>query len=94
MDMKFDDTFSFAPDFPHAKDPSLFTPGNILTIYTTLCILSEMKKRLGLEAMLEYIEKYCRIVEGNNPELKSAVEKALMHVDAEKIYKDTMKCKI
>jgi hypothetical protein len=94
MDMKFDDTFSFAPNFPHAKASAFFTPGNILTIYTTLCIISEMKKRLGLEAMLEYIEKYCRIVEGNNPELKSAVARAIRQIDAEKIYRDTMKCEI
>lgn len=74
------------------KFPNIFTSSaNSISIYTVLCILRRMKEELGLEAMLEYYGKYLEIIETHNPELKSAVNKALALMSVEKMYKDAMK---
>lgn len=65
---------------------------NTITIYTIMAILNLMKNELGLEAMLEYISQYINVVDKNNPNLRSAVRKALSMMSVEKIYKDAMGC--
>ena len=54
-------------------------------------ILLVMKKDLGLEAMLEYMDQYLKTIDKHNPKLKFAVEKALSYMSVEKMYKDAMK---
>ncbi len=74
--------------------PNIFTaPNNSIAIYTVLSILLKMKEHLGLEAMLEYVRNYLKIINDHNPELKPAVTRALNLMNIEKIYKDAMKCK-
>ena len=65
---------------------TLFSPTNIIAIYTVLSILLKLRSHLGLEAMLEYIENYLRVLEANNPQMKYAVAKALEYIDVKKIY--------
>mgnify|MGYP001586250912 FL=1 len=67
------------------------TPVNSIAIYTVLCILRRMKREVGLEAMLEYLDKYLGTIEAHNPQLKSAVEKALGMMSVEKMYREAMK---
>ena len=40
--------------------------------YTVLCILKKMRDQMGLEAMIEYLEKYLETIETYNPKLKMA----------------------
>lgn len=66
----------------------LFSAENTIAIYTVLRTLMKMKGVLGLEAMLEYIQKYLSMIESVNPELKCAVSKALDYIDVRKIYRN------
>lgn len=66
----------------------VFSAGNIVAVYTVLCVLMEMRARLGLEAMLDYLEKYLFIIGAHNPQMKSAVEQALQKISVQKIYQD------
>lgn len=63
-------------------------PQKSIATYTILCILRQMKKDVGLEAMLDYLDHYLLTIEKHNPKLKLAVEKALTIMDVEKIYKE------
>ena len=56
--------------------------------YTMLCVLKKMRDQMGLEAMIEYLEKYLCIIEEHNPQLKMAVKHALTLLNVEKIYKE------
>ena len=56
--------------------------------YTMLCVLKKMRDQMGLEAMIEYLEKYLETIELNNPKLKLAVREALTMLNVEKIFKD------
>lgn len=52
-----------------SKFQNMFTnSANSIAIYTVLCILRRMKREVGLEAMLEYLDKYLgplkRIIRG------------------------------
>jgi len=71
-----------------AKHVPFLTVENTVAVYTILKILLEMKKRLGLEAMLEYIEAYRTIIEKANPSLQAAVDQALGLISVDKLYKD------
>ena len=64
------------------------TPDKTMTLYTGLRILVKMRQKLGLEAMLEYIEKYFFVIEKENPEIKDAVQRALSLMSVEKMYWD------
>ncbi len=64
---------------------------NSIAIYTVLCILRRMKREVGLEAMLEYLDKYLGAIEAHNPRLKQAVAKALGMMSVEKMYREAMK---
>lgn len=77
---------------PHQPFPNIFTSStNSIAIYTVLCILRRMKEQLGLEAMLEYLDKYLATIETHNPQLKAAVEKAMGMMSVEKMYREAMK---
>ncbi len=77
---------------PHQPFPNIFTSStNSIAIYTVLCILRRMKQEVGLEAMLEYLDKYLGVIEANNPQLKHAVAKALGMMSVEKMYREAMK---
>ena len=65
---------------------------NSIAIYTVLSILIKMKNTLGLEATLEYVEKYLHTIEKHNPQVKDAVSHAVQLISVEKIYKEAMHC--
>lgn len=58
-----------------------------IAVYTQLSILLKMRQELGLEAMLQYLEAYVRIIARGNPELKRAVDKALTLMSTKRIYR-------
>jgi len=59
---------------------------NIVAIYTILAILTRMRKTLGLEAMLEYIEEYQKAIIMHNPTLKGTVNRAMLLMNIERLY--------
>ena len=59
-----------------------------VSVYTILTILMRMKSDFGFEAMLEYMEKYLRTVETQNPEIKTALRKALDVISLHRLYKE------
>ena len=61
---------------------------NTIAVYTALRILMEMRRQLGFEAMVEYIERYLGTVETFTPEMKSAVTKALLVINIKTLYAD------
>ena len=63
---------------------------NIISVYTATAILLEIKKSLGLEAMIEYMEKYLLLIESKNPRLKFAVGQAIRLINVDKFYRDLM----
>ena len=69
----------------------LFSPSNIIALYTVLSTLLKMRRELGLEAMLEYMENYLHILENNNPQMQWVVAKALELIDVRKIYNEAFK---
>lgn len=75
---------------PQTPTP-LFKPNSLVTVYTVFRILTMMRRRLGLEAMLEYLERSIFLLERENPRIKSAVTQALTFMNVEKIYKDAVK---
>ena len=70
---------------------TLFSPKNIIVVYTALSILLKMRSDLGLEAMLEYMGKYLSAIETHNPQMKCAVIKVLTLISVEKIYLDAIR---
>ena len=70
----------------------LFSGQNMVAIYTVLSILVEMKNSLGLEATLEYIDKYLSTVEKHNPQIKHAASLAIKLISVEKIYNEAVHC--
>lgn len=73
-------------NYPKSPLFSLLSPNNIIAIFTTLTILLKMKKQLGLEAMIEYMEFYILTIEKHNPRFKGAVEQALSMISVNRIY--------
>lgn len=77
---------------PRQPFTNIFTnSANSIAIYTVLCILRRMKREVGLEAMLEYLDKYLGAIETHNPRLKQAVAKALGLMSVERMYREAMK---
>lgn len=66
-------------------------PPHSIAVYTVLCVLCRMRKQLGLEAMLEYLEKYVATVESHNPNVESAVNEAMALINVEKMYREAVK---
>ena len=90
--MKPNNQCRFKPsNFPQKFPPILISSSNSLAVFTVICILRRMKTQLGLEAMLEYTQKYLEAVEQRNPRLKYAVAEIISGLSMEKIYKEAMK---
>lgn len=88
----------FQPEYKNdpkvSRQPGgIFSAKNTVVIFTLLSILIKMKEQLGLEAMLEYIEKYLAIMGEQNPRIKHAVGYALSLMRVEKMYHDAVKAK-
>ncbi len=64
------------------------TSNELIAIYTILRILNKMKKVLGLEAMLEYIDYSLKTLEGQNKDLHSATTQVLEIMDINRIYQE------
>ncbi len=75
------------------QEDGIFLGGNMAVIYTMLSILVMMKKQLGLEAMLEYMEEYLRVVGEGNLKVQFAVRRALAMMSVEKMYHDAVQTK-
>ncbi len=69
------------------SNQQLIPNANSIAVYTILSILRQMKETLGLEAMLEYVEKYPQVIEANNPEIKSAVQHTLSLMSIDSLYR-------
>jgi len=81
-------------EFPRPTPPksfSFFNPQNLIIIYTSFRILDTMRRQLGLEAMLEYIDKYLALIDKDNPPLQAAVSQALKLMKVERLYRDTVR---
>jgi len=78
------------PEPAQTQTQGIFSKGNTIAIFTMLSILVTMKEQLGLEAMLEYVEKYLTIMGGQNPRMKYAVKYALSLMSVEKMYHDAI----
>lgn len=68
----------------------IFSGSNVIAIYTALRILKLMQKTLGIEAMLEYLEKSVNYIAQTHPDIASATEEILKIVDLEKIYSEIL----
>ena len=87
--MKPSEPFKSEPNnLPPKFPPLLVNSAQSIAIYTVLSILSQMKSELGLEAMLEYMDRYVATIGKYNPRLKGAVRKAVSLINVEKIYID------
>ena len=80
---KIDDLTSIESIHFYAQDQAI-------AVYTALSILVLMRKELGLEAMVDYMESYRRIFEVTYPSVKIAVKKAVNLVDVIKLYNEAM----
>jgi hypothetical protein len=69
---------------------NLFAASELATIYIALRILKEMKDTLGLEAMLDYIERYLVATQQSCYELKQVCDGIIGRIDIEKIYREIM----
>ncbi|MCA9406826.1 MAG: hypothetical protein KC684_09820 [Candidatus Omnitrophica bacterium] len=73
------------------KYPHIFTsPGNLIAIYTVLRILQQIRKDLGLEAMLEYQDRYLLTMESEYPQLGTAVTQVLAVKGAADMYNEAL----
>jgi len=68
----------------------LKSPVNEITIYTVMKVMARMKETMGLEAMLQYMERYSIFIEKQNPELKKTVRKAIVNLDVVNMYIEGM----
>lgn len=87
--MNPDGPFKYTPENFHQKFPPLLVnSAQAIAIYTVLSILARMKSELGMEAMLEYMDRYVAAIGKHNPRLKGAVRKAVSLINVQKIYVD------
>ncbi len=63
---------------------------HIIAVYTFLRVLVEMKRKLGLEAMLIYMEKVLSIIDDANKNFRDDVTYAIRLIDVERIYNDAV----
>ncbi|NTV30043.1 MAG: hypothetical protein HGA80_08200 [Candidatus Omnitrophica bacterium] len=50
----------------------------LIVIYTVLLVLRHMRDRLGIEAMVQFLDSYTRTIERIEPDVKKAVNEELM----------------
>ncbi|MDO8580126.1 MAG: hypothetical protein Q7S13_01435 [Candidatus Omnitrophota bacterium] len=63
---------------------------NTIAVFTVLNILLRMKNQLGLEAMMEYLDSYVKMIGQSNPGVQVAVNRAVGLLSMEKLYKDAL----
>ncbi len=80
-----------APENEQDSQAKDFLGKHLVVIFTILSILMVMKEKLGLEVMLEYMEKYLTVIGETNPKIKQAVRQALSLISVEKMYHDLSK---
>ncbi len=86
-----DNSFRSNSSQPFDSDNNIFSsPRSVIALYTSLRILLKMRKELGLEATLEYLEKNVKNLERNNIQMKKAVTEALLFVNTKRIYEKSM----
>ena len=71
-----------------ANKKDFFVPDSAIVIYTTLRLLNKMKRILGLEIMLEYIDYSIQALEKLNSDLRSNTTQVLEIIDVDKIYRE------
>ncbi|MFP4473896.1 MAG: hypothetical protein ACLFPX_08570 [Candidatus Omnitrophota bacterium] len=59
---------------------------NFVPIYTALRIFDRMRRQLGLEAALEYLDAYLRMIDRSHPLIKRTVTQVLEVMDVERMY--------
>ena len=79
---------NFSQDHLSNTNQFFKSPKNILVIYTVLSILNQMRRHLGLEAMLDYIKEYMQTIEKHNPKIQWAVCQAIKFINLNKMYED------
>ena len=80
------------PEQPHTpKYPFPYRSEELIAVYTAVSILFRIRKTLGLEAMIEYMERYLAAIEKHNSRLKTAVNLALSFTNVEKMYNDVVR---
>ncbi len=70
---------------------NIFSPNESIAVYTVLFVLSQMKETLGLEVMLEYADRYIKIVEERHPQLKKALLTSLQSTSIEQLYEKILR---
>ena len=68
----------------------LGTANCTLTIYIVMRILKLIRGQMGLEAMLEYIDKYLEKNENRHPQFPKAFSLAMKNKKLETIYENTV----
>ncbi len=77
-------------DLPR-KEASLETGQYTLTVYIVMRMLRLIRHQMGLEAMLEYIDKYIEKNENRHPQFPQAFSLAMSKQKLETIYENTVK---
>lgn len=84
---QFDHQSEQSPKHSNNQSPRHISKINeSIAVYTVLSILVKMRHQLGLEAMMEYLDHYLRVIEQHNPKLKYAVSRALQMMNIQKMY--------
>ena len=86
--MTIDDDFPEDPYPPNPARPPFLSPDNIIAVYTTLVLLRRMRRQLGMEAMLEYMDAYLTMIEKTNPRLRKVVALILSSMNLDAMYKE------
>ena len=73
------------------KESSMETGHYTLTVYIVMRMLRLIRHQMGLEAMLEYIDKYIEKNENRHPQFPQAFSLAMNKQKLETIYENTVK---
>ncbi len=73
------------------KEASMETGHYTLTVYIVMRMLKLIRHQMGLEAMLEYIDKYIEKNENRHPQFPQAFSLAMNKQKLETIYENTVK---
>lgn len=64
-----------------------------LTVYIVIRLLKQIKNRMGLEAMIEYMDHFIQKQENRHPQFPQAFSLAMNQEKLETIYDNTVKSK-
>lgn len=73
------------------KDVAMETGQYTLTVYIVMRMLKLIRHQMGLEAMLEYIDKYIEKNENRHPPFSQAFSLAMRKQKLETVYENTVK---